>query len=425
MLTQPDSRPVVPSGTSQPVGHTLKRHRVLFVETNADGTVGGSHRVLLEIVQHLDRGRFEPLVAFAEENILVPQFRKIASVLVLPTGRFVLAERVPTLGQLALRRPWLFAPALAAQKVYNLVRHAIPGLSRTIALLLRERIDLVCLNNAPVHATWLLAARVTGVPCVSYFRGTPHIVSPWHARLFPRFDRILSISRAVTDNALRNRVQVDNFTLIYDGIDAGAVRSAAAAMAPAIGPLLGRHAGPVIGVVNNLKDWKGQHVAVEAMHLLKDRRPEAVCLLVGGTDEVEYVERIRQMIGQYGLENRVVLTGFRTDSLRFLAELDLVLHTSLSSEGFPRVILEAMALGRPLIVSDAGPNVEMVEDGISGLVVPAGNADALAARIEEALDNEVLCRSLGTSARERVDSLFNIDLNMRKTEAVFDEVLEA
>jgi glycosyltransferase involved in cell wall biosynthesis len=115
----------------------------------------------------------------------------------------------------------------------------------------------------------------------------------------------------------------------------------------------------------------------------------------------------------------VILTGRRTDVPDILEALDLVMHTSISNEGFPRIILETMVLGRPLVASNAGPNVEMIEDGVSGFVVPAADPAALADCIDRVVDNEDELARVGARASARAESLFNIGINMRKTEQLF------
>ncbi len=401
-------------------------HRLLFLEGNTDGTVGGSQRVLLEVVKHLDRDRFDPVVLFYQDHLLVPAFREVAPVILLSSGSLRLPAQYPRLYQALARVKPLLIVALLIQKVVNLIFYVLPQFLRIVALIRRERIDLVCLNNAPVLTDWLLACKLLGRPCVSYFRGTPSELFPLHRRLIGSYDHVLSISQAVTDNARRLGADVSRFTLIYDGIDADAVRAVATRPRDEVrAEFVDSAATPLIGVVNNLKHWKGQHVAVEAMTILHRRRPEVVCLLIGDVAEGDrdYANHLRTLVRERGLEACVRFTGRRLDVPDLLCALDVVMHTSLLGEGFPRITLEAMVLGRPIIASDSGPNSEMVEDQRSGFIVPAENPEALAAAIERVLDDPAARAAVGTAARERADRLFNIDINMRRTEAVFDELL--
>jgi glycosyltransferase involved in cell wall biosynthesis len=400
--------------------------RILFLEGNVDGTVGGSQRVLLEVVAHLDRTRFDPVVLFYEDHVLVPEFRKLAPVIIMPSGSLRIVEQYPNFyRQVARVAPfrWL---VLALQKIYNFLRYVVPWFFRIAALLIRERIDLVCLNNAPVLTDWLLACKLLRRKCVSYFRGTPTLSNrfTWS---YPYYDAILSISEAVTTNARQQGAQVDNFVLIYDGIDAGAVQAKVSKPREQTRrEFVAGNERPLIGVVNNLKHWKGQHVAIEAMRLLHARRPDVLCLLIGdvGATDKEYADELRASVERHGLSANVVFTGRRLDVPDLLLALDLVMHTSLSNEGFPRVILETMILGRPMIASSAGPNVEMLEHGVSGFIVPPGDPAALADSIERALADRTALAQVGVRARQRAERLFNIDINMRKTEDVFSRLLD-
>jgi glycosyltransferase involved in cell wall biosynthesis len=403
----------------------VRAKRILFLEGNIDGTVGGSQRVLLEVIAHLDRSRFDPVVLFYEEHVLVPEFRKLAPVIIMASGSLRIVEQFPKFYRAVAKFPpasWLL---LNLQKVYNFLRHVVLFFFRITALLVRERIDLVCLNNAPVLTEWLMACKLLRRKCVSYFRGTPTLETRF-SRWYPHYDAIFSISEAVTANAREQGARVDNFVLIYDGIDAKAVQAKVSKPREQTrSEFLTDTSRPLIGVVNNLKEWKGQHVAVEAMRLLQARRPDVMCLLIGdvGATDKEYADSLKASVERHGLSANVVFTGRRLDVPDLLLGLDLVMHTSLSNEGFPRVILETMILGRPMIASSAGPNVEMIEDGVSGFIVPPGDPAALAQSIERALADRTALAEVGVRAQQRAERLFNIEINMRKTEDVFSRLL--
>lgn len=401
--------------------------RILFVEGNKDGTVGGSQHVLLEVLKHLDRARFDPIVVFYQNHAMIPEFRMLAHVHILDTDGFRLANRFPEFHRAISRLAPLRLLATLLQKAYNLAAHTAPGLLRIVRMIVRERVDLVCLNNAPMMTEWLIACRLTGRPCASYFRATPAALPPLLTWLVGRYDAVLSISQAVTDNARRLGADVSRFTLVHDGIDSKAVRAKVSRDRAVIRKeFLGDASRPLVAVVNNLKHWKGQHVAVEAMSLLHERQRDVLCLLIGDVSEADrsYADELHADIRARGLERNVVFTGRRTDVPDLLSSLDIVLHTSLHGEGFPRIILEAMILGCPIVASSAGPNVEMIEDGISGLLFAPGDAAALAAQMERLLSDPGLRHSVGIEARTRAETLFNIDINMRKTEATFSRLLQ-
>lgn len=412
--------------TAHPLASSPKR--ILFLEGNTDGTVGGSQRVLLEVVSHLDRSKFDPLVLFYEEHKLVSAFRKRCPVIIFNTGSLRLGADLPAAYRALSKVPPLLFVALGVQKVFNLCAHVIPEFFRIVSLMRRERVDLVCLNNAPVLTAWLLGCKILGRPCVSYFRGTPSSMFPLHRRLVGHYDAVLSISQAVTDNARRCGADVSRFELVYDGIDAAAVRERVVRSRNAVlREFVDDPTRPVIGVVNNLKHWKGQHIVVAAMRAVHAARPDVTCLLVGDVAEMDrpYADQLREQVIAAGLERQVIFTGPRMDVPELLGALDVVMHTSLLGEGFPRVILEAMVIGRPLIVSASGPSLEMIEDGVSGWVVAADDPAALASCILRVLDTPDARTAAGARAQARADTMFNIDINMRKTENIFARVLGA
>lgn len=402
--------------------------RILFVEPNTDGTIGGSTYCLLEVIKHLDKSRFDPIVAFYRDNILVSQFRKICQVLILEGGKgLVLQRRFPTFYRWFRNTGAILSLLLFAQKTFNATYFVVPWFFTLLFTLLREHIDLVCINNAPLLADWPLVCKLLGRPCVAYFRGT-HIIAPQKRSIPRRYDAVMSISIAVTENAQRQGVDVRNFILIHDGIDVEAIRQR---VSP--DPVcsrkewLAKPGGFLIGVINNLKEWKGQHVAIEAMRLLRQEHPEIVCLLVGDVadddDARVYLSRLKKMVVENDLAKNVIFTGYRDDVPNIIAGLDLVLHTSLGNEGFPRVILEAMVLSKPIVASEVGPSSEMLENGVSGFLVPAGDYVALARVILHLYKDRATVLRVGVNGRKRVEQLFNIGVNVKKTEDLFAKLL--
>jgi glycosyltransferase involved in cell wall biosynthesis len=103
--------------------------------------------------------------------------------------------------------------------------------------------------------------------------------------------------------------------------------------------------------------------------------------------------------------------------------MDVAIHASTNPEPFGRVLIEAMALGRPLVAPREGGPLEIVVDGETGILVPPRDASALAAAIERLIDDPELRRRMGDAGRARVDAVFDIRHHVRAMEAVFDEML--
>ena len=104
--------------------------------------------------------------------------------------------------------------------------------------------------------------------------------------------------------------------------------------------------------------------------------------------------------------------------------MDIVIHASILPEPFGRVLIEAMAMHKPLIASNDGAVPEIVQNGITGITFPPGNADELANAIMYLLDNPDIAREMGESGYERLITMFHIDENARKTQSLYEQILQ-
>lgn len=193
----------------------------------------------------------------------------------------------------------------------------------------------------------------------------------------------------------------------HDGAEKGAEEKAARIRAA--------HDGPLVLFVGRLCYYKGLDVAIMAMR--KTRHEDAALLLVG---------EVRRLIENEGMAGRVVPVGAVDDAAlwAYYRACDLlVLPSTWRSEAFGLVMLQAHAAGRPVICSDL-PGLSTVNvGGETGLLVPPGDADALARAIDALLDDPEARRRMGEEGRRRVERLYTVDLMARRIEAVYDEVL--
>ncbi|HEX3907590.1 MAG TPA: glycosyltransferase family 4 protein [Mycobacteriales bacterium] len=155
-----------------------------------------------------------------------------------------------------------------------------------------------------------------------------------------------------------------------------------------------------VGMVGRLAEWKGQHIAIDAFaRAFPDG--DAQLWLVGEAmfGESTYVDRLRRQIEALGLGDRIELRGFRDDVWSELAQLDVLVHASISPEPFGQVVLEGMAYGLPVIAAAPGGPAEIMVDQVDGLLVPAGSVDALAEALRRLASDAGLRARLGQSAR--------------------------
>lgn len=407
--------------------NTNSKH-ILFIEANTDGTIGGSHYCLLELIKGLHKSKFKPFVLFYQKNILIPEFERHCPVIILDKTRGLVIKRdFPHLYSLVSKIPYLPYFLILFQKTYNFFRYHLTDFSKIIYLLSKLKIDLVHINNAPALTDWLIACKILRKKCISHWRGTRKF-DIIKRKLIKFYDAIISISQAVTQNAKDQGIDVNNFVLIYDGIDIESILKK-----PKENPVLVRKefqekiTEPLIGVINNIKNWKGQHVAIEAVKILKNKYPNLKCLLVGNVSNLkgdkEYFSYLQKLVERYNLLNNIIFTGYRKDIPDIISALDILLHTSLANEGFPRIILEIMTLSKPIIASAVGPSLEMIEDGKTGFLVPPNEPRSLAEKIDYLLLHPEIAQKMGKEARKRVERLFDISLNIKKTEHLYNQLL--
>jgi glycosyltransferase involved in cell wall biosynthesis len=156
-------------------------------------------------------------------------------------------------------------------------------------------------------------------------------------------------------------------------------------------------------------------ILIEAVAKLRRQGYSPQVLIVG---EGPLRDELMRRISELGMEREILLPGFRDDIPQMLALLDIFVLPSLR-EGFPMTILEAMAAGLPIIVTDVGGTSEAIKNGRNGIVIPPGNADLLAKALIELLKDKDLARRMGKNAQTDVTQDFSVTNMVRKTETLY------
>ncbi len=172
-----------------------------------------------------------------------------------------------------------------------------------------------------------------------------------------------------------------------------------------------------------LTRWKGQSVLVEALAHLNRR--DVCCVLVGSDQgRHRYSTELIRRAQELGVADRLRLAGQCDDMPAALMLADVVVHASVEPEAFGRVVIEAQAMGRPVIASDLGAPVETVQPGVTGWRVPPGDAPALAAAIEQVLALSPEQRAaVGERARAAVLAGYTVGAMQAATLDVYREVM--
>mgnify|MGYP000926541392 FL=1 len=171
---------------------------------------------------------------------------------------------------------------------------------------------------------------------------------------------------------------------------------------------------PLIGCFGRITAWKGQRVLLEAM----PRVPGAHVAFVGGPILAErgFLESLHSLTIRLGLSDRVHFLGFRDNVPELMSAVDVVAHPSLTFDPCPRVVLETLHSGIPLVATSVGGVPEMVESGASGLIVPPSDPVSLANALRCLLEDRELAMRLASNGRRRAQALFTLDRLAREVE---------
>lgn len=256
-------------------------------------------------------------------------------------------------------------------------------------------------------------------------------------QLTPSMDRLIAVSQSIVEKLNREgRILPDGppLDLIYNGVDLSVYdRTEACCTLP---QEYGFEEGtPLVGCVARLEPEKGQPTLLDAWPLVLERVPEARLLLVGEGSRREALEAQARELGLLGADcagdrcvgtrrarpgAKVVFTGRRDDVPSVTAALDVAVLPSYR-EALGLVVLEAMALGRPVVASAVGGIPEMIDDGRTGLLVPPHDPAALAAAIVRLLTDHPYADTLAKAGHDQVHERFCIQLMVRAVEAIYDD----
>jgi glycosyltransferase involved in cell wall biosynthesis len=368
-----------------------RRHKLMLLTVGLG--VGGTEGQLLEIASRLDRRRFDVTVcALKEEGVIARELR---------------ARGVRVI-------------ALNGQGAWDL-----RVLSRLFRVILAERPDIVHAFLFWANLAARLVGRVLRVPILisSYRDGAGW--RGWHQRAADRMTARWVQGMTCCSEAVRRLVvskvggEERTCVTIHNGVD---VERFNRPHAPAKWDLGLREDVPVIGTVCRLAEpEKGLAVLLQAMARLAGPSAASPCqLLIVG--EGPAFTQLRALAERLRIAPWVVFAGRRQDIAGVLSLLEVFVLPSLV-EGFGIAIVEAMAAGRPVVATTVGGLPEIVLPGETGLLVPPGDPVALAAAVQELLNNPGRARAMGARGRERARAQFSIELTVRRHEELYETCL--
>lgn len=355
------------------------RMRVVYLDHCAQ--LSGGELAMSRLLPWL-RDDVDPLVVLGEHGDLVGELeRSDIPVLVLPMAGAAREVRKDTVV------PGGVGPASVLATLVYVVRLA--------RLLRRLRPDLVHTNSLKAALYGGVAGRLAGVPVLWHVRD--RIASDYLPRPAVSLVRMLSrvLPRAVVANSHATLA-----TLPPEVTGAVVLNPVVHESVHAPPAVRAEHPALRIGVLGRLAPWKGQHVFLEAFaRAFGEGEEEARLIGSAMFGEEDYERRLQEQVAELGLGERVVFRGFQPDIWSELAELDVLVHCSVTPEPFGQVVLEGMAAGLPVLASNEGGPPEVITHGVDGLLVRPDDPEELARVLAEVASDAGLRRRLGDEGR--------------------------
>ena len=383
------------------------KSNILYLDSGSG--IGGGQRSLLLLLKLLDKTRFTPFVGCLGDSDFAAEVEKMTASIVplsLPAAhnktdkvkRFTISDLLEDFRQLRV----------VFQLHQAVKRHAI---------------DLIHANSLSVALLGGVVARLHRIPILMHKRyATSYgILDKLCERLLHRVILVSEATRWEFASAAKQ-------TLIYNGVDLDAFQASSEEVETFRNELFrdGTQPDTLVGVVTRITPEKGIHFLVRAMHELKGE-VDVQLLIVGGPyfqKDVVYMETLKQEAIDLGVEDSVIFTGFLSDTRIVTSLLDIVLVPSIIPEACPRTIIEAMAVGKPVIATPLGGSKELVTPE-TGLLVPPEDASAVAEAITTLVSDRERLKAMSRAAQSRAVQLFSSEKNTALTEAVYTELLAA
>lgn len=349
--------------------------------------IGGAERHLLDLCKGLDRQKFKPeIVYFHRDEQILPEFRKAN----IPCSIFPVKG-----GELTLLEMW---------KLSRIIKKISP--------------DIVHVHLFHASRFGAMAAYLAGIKKIVR---TKHNVSEPGIRLGKKdrlwgalhkiiLTRTVAVSKAIA-------AQINTPYVIYNGIDTDYYDPKAVDFNDQLRWIQSFEAKgrPIIGIAARLTRQKAHRILLRAFADLLPKHPEAQLLIAGDGEEREALETLAV---ELDISANVSFLGSINDVREFLSILDIFTHPSIF-EGLGIAVIEAMSMELPIVATKVDGLVELISDGVEGILVEPGNATALALAMDSILEDRVLSQTMGQNARRRAVNQFSLKTMIDKYEELY------
>jgi glycosyltransferase involved in cell wall biosynthesis len=364
--------------------------KILILHGSSD--LYGASKILLVTVRALIKKGHEPILLLTEDGPLVAALRE--------TGAEILFVRLGILRRKYKSLPGIMNRLMVMHKAY----HSIKKIIR------KKQVTLVYSNTTAVLAG-AFAAKSLGIQHVWHIHEiieTPKWLSFFLGKLVNHYsDKVIVVSAAVK-KSWGKFVAIEKQELVYNGIDYSPYQQVSRKLRKELG--LADNI-IIIGMIGRVHPWKGQEYFIQIASLLSQKCSSIHFVMIGDAfpgNEYLY-ERLNGLISSENIGHLVTDLGYRSDVPELLQGFDILVLPSTLPDPFPTVVLEAMASAKPVVATAHGGTTEMVDEGITGILIPVNNPQEASTLMEKLLLDKPLQKQMGEAGRKKVLSQYSFE----------------
>lgn len=376
--------------------------------TAPEENVGGSIISLNYLIKGLNADQFTSSVFLFYNSFLFNGFKSVPTKISIKTKEYRRRKTKKPINILFNEDFYLFLSYLKRS-----ILHMVPSAFRMYSFLKKNNPDIVhCNDTLKLNMDSILAARLAGIPCICHVRGYEklHFINKICASFVKYF---ICVSKAVSNNYFKQGISKEKLVVIPNGLDIKDFPIPAH-----------QHRSEqkfIITTIGRMVHWKGHKELLKTIPRILQERKNVEFWIVGDGELRKDLEIIATNLD---IDQHIKFKGFTKDIVSLLLRTDLVVHIPTKPEPFGRIVIEAMALEKPVIVTNMGGPSEIITDGQDGILIEPNNPDQLAREVLKLLDDQDLREKIGKAARSKVEKMYDNMKTVKEVEQIYYKVLK-
>lgn len=383
----------------------MKKTKVLFISHSSN--IFGAEKSLYLLLKNINRQHFEPILVLPMSGLLKEEVNNL---------KIKIYE---------VRSPWWVRPKKEKNILLNILKFVKCIILEMIAsfriyrIVKQEKINILYTNTI-VNFSGAIVALITKVPHIWHIREiiskNPNLFSYFPNKIL--FNFVVKFSNKVIANSIATADQFKKvkcnkeIVVIHNAVDTEDFKYKGILINDKI-----KHLDWLIAVVGALQKRKGQDDAIYAIKIVKNIIPNIKLLIIGDVGDIEFKNYLKMLISKLNISKNVVFTGFRNDVPQILHNCKALVMPSWN-EPFGRVVIEAMAAGIPVIGTNVGGPKEIIQDGISGYLIPPCSPNAIAEKILYLYYHQPIGNKMGENGKKIVKKKFNVESYTKNIEKI-------